>query len=837
MRGFWAIPVIALCIANASCLATSRSAQLPLIRDVSTSPSGPLYDADPPSTLLATGMTSFTLTLSSQQPGACRYSLGSALPWAQMSPFIDDGSTTAHAALITGIDPNPAVVNELYVRTEAQPDSPLHLRYRCLSAVNPKYPRKGNLWGCWNFIPKGMAYCARIDLWLGADFTSQQISQLRALNPDILILPDINTVENFNLPDDYYLKDVNGSKIEVWPNVYRLNLTKGYVADYQAQYAYDKVVTDGGLLVDGCFFDNFMTSQSWLTEDIHGNAIEIDADENGIADDPDELDAAWRAGVYRELRAWRRLMPYALASGHLPEADPEVAEIFNGDSIGFTTADVLDGKRAFSSGWKEYHDWCNLGRRPGLVMVESTPPDQIAYGYDYQPLTKIPASTLQWAKSYYPYVRFGLMLTLMNSGYFAQEFGDTDHGQDWWCDELDHDLGQPLGPAARIPIDIGPNPNLMTDGGFESALSPNWGMWVNTSAGCAATVVRDTTDKAVGSASAHINVTNTGEGVNWHIDFHQLNRSLAAGQDYDLIFWAKTGPTTRTLTLSCQKGSPDWRNYGLYDTVDLSSQWQEYTVAWQANETVSDARILFFVGDALGDVWLDEVRLVKHPPDVYRRDFSNGVVLLNGTKETRTIGLETGLRHITGDQAPKHQYMLDDSTSGVFTSSGPWQTVTIESGEWKDSGPFYHDWGPDCHLLNGTTGQGQWDLRLPEGGVYTIQAWWPADPASSGRSSQVVYELVSGGSVLTSCTLDQRTGGDEWHTIASSVALDTSGAPSVRIRNTATGSCVADALHVFSQARLNDGSVASSVTLPPLDGIMLKRADTTAVGTESRLFE
>ena len=62
------------------------------------------------------------------------------------------------------------------------------------------------------------------------------------------------------------------------------------------------------------------------------------------------------------------------------------------------------------------------------------------------------SSTLEFARTYYPYVRFGLVLTLMNDGYFAHEFGDTWHGNDWWYDELDFDLGIPLGPAERVHL-------------------------------------------------------------------------------------------------------------------------------------------------------------------------------------------------------------------------------------------------------------------------------------------------------------------------------------------------------------------------------------------------
>ncbi len=60
------------------------------------------------------------------------------------------------------------------------------------------------------------------------------------------------------MPDDYFLRDTTGRKIEVWPGTFRLNLTRPEVAEYQAHYAYQQMLKSG-LMVDGCFFDNFMT--------------------------------------------------------------------------------------------------------------------------------------------------------------------------------------------------------------------------------------------------------------------------------------------------------------------------------------------------------------------------------------------------------------------------------------------------------------------------------------------------------------------------------------------------------------------------------------------------
>jgi hypothetical protein len=129
-----------------------------------------------------------------------------------------------------------------YVRCATQPDYVLPLQYRVRANVNPTFPRTGNLWGWWQLADKGLPYMARIDLWLGADPSHEQVLELRRLNPDILILTSINAVENGGLPDDYYLKDVNGQKIEVWPGSYRLNLTRAPPPNIRR-----------GTLINGCW--------------------------------------------------------------------------------------------------------------------------------------------------------------------------------------------------------------------------------------------------------------------------------------------------------------------------------------------------------------------------------------------------------------------------------------------------------------------------------------------------------------------------------------------------------------------------------------------------------
>ncbi len=822
----------------------------------------PLGTLDPAPTLLPPGTVSVTLSLTTTAPANCRWSEQPDTPYAAMPQVFQQGQgTTSHTTVVDGfgerddrwfyvrcgdvgptqspmLAPGMAIrrsVRDLpWLSPALQPFSLVHpvsrnpdayersTHLRVLPAVDPPFPRTGNLWGWWGLAEKGLPYLARQDLLLGADgLTPNQMAELRQINPHILILTSINAVENHGLPDDYYLKDVDGNRIEVWPDSYRLNLTKTYVAEHQADVAIQTLL-DSGLMADGVFFDNVFTTQSWLTHDIYGDEVQIDADEDGLPDDPDELDAAWKAGVFHEIETFRARMPHAIVSGHAMNVhEPGIAELFNGISIGFHTANVLQGDMAFGELWSLYNDWLELVKDPPVTMFESSPLNEIAYGYDYAPWDgKVPPSTLAFARDYYPWMRFGLALTLMHDGYFAHEFGDTWHGNDWWYDELDADLGYPLGPARRANLGEPPAPNQIENGGFEDPIAYPWDFWANAGTGCAASVTRDTSDAASGAASARIEVTST-SGVDWHIELAQRDRSLQRNVSYDLTFWAKSDHP-RPITLSAQKGSPDWDNYGLWQQVTLGAEWQPYTVTFQANASVHDSRIQFLMGESTGTIWLDDVRLREHLPDVYSRRFTNGLVLLNGTQETQTIDIAPGYRRLTGNQAPLFETILDDA-GPAFSSTGSWITRTYDSGQWQASGPFYHDWVDACR--EGSEGQARWDLPITASDTYTIAVWWPAAPESSGWSAAATYQVIAGGDVAAEATLDQREGGDQWHHIAA-VPLDPADEPYVRLTCEGSHPCIADALHLRSRARYNDGSVAERVKLQPMDGIVLRRERT-----------
>jgi hypothetical protein len=71
--------------------------------------------------------------------------------------------------------------------------------------------------------------------------------------------------------------------------------------------------------------------------------------------------------------------------------------------------------------------------------------------------------------------------------------------------------------------------------------------------------------------------------------------------------------------------------------VNLTSTWQLHILTFQAPTTANDGTVQFNVGPAAATIWIDAVQLAAAPADVYRRDFTQGAVLLNGTNSPQTL--------------------------------------------------------------------------------------------------------------------------------------------------------------------------------------------------------
>jgi uncharacterized protein (TIGR03437 family) len=806
----------------------------------------PISNFGPPSGLLPPGSSTVTLSFNTLQATVCRYSVGTALDYASMQTLGSGPPTATHKAVAIGISTDSRVLNRLYVRCASNTDYLQSVTYRVIAAPSGSFPRVGNIWLGQYVYTNAPNDAKKTQLFLGPNLAAADAMALRAANPDVLILPAIQVDDafDFTLPESYYLHDVNGNRVSDWcsPLAYVYNMTRPEVATYVGQQA-SQVLAKSNWAFDGLFFDSFNTSYPATLLDCHGNTVQIDADGDGQPDDQAHLNAEWAAGEYLAVSTFHSLAPGAYISGHVLDApaQPKSLATFNGTSLEFDQQYVREGQMSFGALWDLYQSWETQAVPPSFTLMQSAPPNQIAYGYGYYPLKGMPPSLATFAQTYYPNMRFGLALALMNDGYFAHDVGDDAPNSPtaWWYDEYDFNLGYPLGPASQVAAAL--SANLVQNGGFESNLAGTWQLDIQQGK---ATETQDTTVSADGSSSGQVTITAAGDAA-YRISFEQENLPLVAGSTYRVQFWARAD-TPRTIAVHSQGGAPSFPNYNLDAEFLISTTWNFYTTSFTAPVTANDARLEFWVGDMAGNVWFDDVQVVETGTDLYRRDFSNGTVLLNGTPSTQTVSGLTGLQRFKGTQAPLYQYILDDADAD-FTATGAWSVANYNTGSQSaagassnlppepqnSNGPYYHAWEGACHQLDSPSGTAQWDLSLPADGAYTIQVWLPAAPNAATWTKNAIYEVVSNGNVIFSGSLDQTSAraGDGWHAIATGLPLTVAGAPFLRVHNGGTGSLIADAVYVTSAALYNDGSPAPQVTLAPFDGILLQRQTPVPIPT------
>jgi len=159
------------------------------------------------------------------------------------------------------------------------------------------------------------------------------------------------------------------------------------------------------------------------------------------------------------------------------------------------------------------------------------------------------------------------------------------------------------------------------------------------------------------------------------------------GNVYELRFWARADHPLE-ITCIASKGSPAWDNYGLNQKVRLTTRWRAVTLTFEATQTAADARIQFLCGGETGSFWIDDVSLKEHGEEIYRRDFQNGLVLLNGTRRRQTIDVGEGYARLKGDQAPRYQYILDDGGNAGFKTTGAWREIPLGTKEWHAIPPY-----------------------------------------------------------------------------------------------------------------------------------------------------
>jgi len=328
---------------------------------------------------------------------------------------------------------------------------PLSAQAESLS-VSREYPKLANYFLKWTVENNEVSDLAKWDVLI-LDMDVQEnsranLQKIRQLNPDIKILAYIGSQEANadiytyqwaqygvlkkrlvdNINDGWWIRDGGGNRVSFWAGNYMLNVSDGCQTnasgqrwnDYLPQFVSSQILSTG--LWDGVFYDNVWGDVTWVKRD-----LDINNDKNIRSEA--EINNRWSEGM-KEIIAKTRVL------------NPEKNYIIIGNgNVFFPYQTNLNGMmlESFPSSWEAGGTWAGsmttyskLGKTnlsPNVTIINSFNKNQ----------------------SDYAKMRFGLASTLMDDhGYYSYDYDVSNHGQLWWYDEYDVNLGNPILPAYNI---------------------------------------------------------------------------------------------------------------------------------------------------------------------------------------------------------------------------------------------------------------------------------------------------------------------------------------------------------------------------------------------------
>ncbi len=586
----------------------------------------------------------------------------------------------------------------------------------------------------------------------------------------------------------------------------------------------DHLVAEAGhkmyQVYDGVFFDR-------ITQVITPHILDgIDLDHDGTVDDRDRVNALYWQGTERFLDEVRRQLG-ANVIVVANDAPLVYTSRLNGREYESFMRVILDTGESWPRFRYNYEQWMQASREPRLTMVMSNPPTWMEVKYGRYPWELLRGAALDEAAAYYQRMRFGLATTLLEGGLDSYEFGTTWHGNAWWYDEYDGAgrgkgyLGAPLGPAypAAGPLTT---TNAVQNPGFEARRIEPWALHVENAQASLSAVPASAPFTTMLSARIVVSTTRPGTvlGDSDDVRLEQPGIPLAEDLAYTLSFWGKASAQLWNTQARLHAGGQPAAHYGLRETLNLGTTWQQYRAPFTATSTVTNAVLSFSLGGYTGTVWIDEVRLQEGTqPDVYRRDFQRGSVLCNATEQEHEIALGEMLCRLDGTQAPLVKILIDDAkrSNESFVKIGGW------AGHGSSDAHYYDCWGQTYHHALTTNDPGgdlssaTWRPNIVHADRYTVYAWAVPHPS---HSNHVTYTIRHAGGI-TLVAADPQVRKPTWLNLGT-YAFDVGTGNAVTLTNVSPSTwIIADAVKFESVTRYNNGECATSVTLAGQDGIIL----------------
>ena len=481
-----------------------------------------------------------------------------------------------------------------------------------------------------------------------SEYRPDVLAELRARRPGIKLLAYVtghtiwnpSSTDSFvHFPTRYYrlVRDLGGWLYNTGGGEFsgsRVNLAKRdvsgrfIVAESLSDLFYDAIVSLG--IWDGVFIDIYCKSILWAeTPTEHIDFVR--AGYPSLA----AFDAAWGAAIDTLGDRLRR------------RAGPSIVMV--GNCAQSTNYGTFNGWMRENFPFQNGGDWYqNMFRDVGGYFADDIHFRAPRSNYLFSAMIgSDPYSTTNLRRA-----RFGLGSAALGSGYAV--FGPSARAPRpqpyhmYWYDEYGVDLttgrsspnlqhtgwlGQPLGPYSQI-IWLGPGQDAVTNPDFETDVTTGW----NLNASVPGTVSRDATTAAVGSASAHVTVSSVGS-VAWAVAFNSTGLlPVLAYQPCSATFWARAS-APRNITVAASTFAET--------DIPITTEWHRYQVTF-VPQSSGNASVQFFLAETTGEVWLDDVHFQAGVTNVYRRDFQNGIVLVNPSNQLMTVDLGRDYRKILG---------------------------------------------------------------------------------------------------------------------------------------------------------------------------------------------
>jgi len=502
-----------------------------------------------------------------------------------------------------------------------------------------------------------------LDVYPISPYRPDIVAAMRARNPKLIVLAyvlaegiwpseDPDSLNHIPTLIRHTVRDLNGflydknTGLEYASSTVNINIAKkgagGHfvVAEALANIFRDHIIATGTW--DGIFTDVFPHTVAWTQ---NGTGSVIDYQRAGYATLAD-LDVAWSAACDTLASHLRRdggpgflLVGNGGPSAEHAWCDGWMREDFPNQQGGTWTSNMLGD--VASRGY--FHDDADYFQPPHN-WISSVAIGTAGQEYSVQNTTK---------------VRFGLASAALGEGVGCigppGKNVRTAPFQDWWYDEYAVDvatgqssqalpqtgwLGQALGPAYNF-VWAGTAPDAITNQGFETDVTSGWTF--GQFAPAAATLSRDVTTAAVGVASAKVHIT-AASTVDWQVNLTSVGKlTMFPGNNYSATFRCKASAPRNVRVVGINSGADA--------NIQVDTNWRQYQVVLTPTLSASGA-LAFFLGTQTGDVWFDDVHFQAGATSVWRRDFQNGIVLVNGTEVSLTVPLETSYRRILGTRAP-----------------------------------------------------------------------------------------------------------------------------------------------------------------------------------------